>query len=530
MFTDLAIYDAHSELSYESINYSPGFHAQGKVKIFIFPEFIMDATLSRNPSLFHVSLQLEKPIIWGAVALCGEGSCSTTGPSLSIQVGSGMNKFEFDGEVRFFDVDVGALRLVVSRDIMSATFTITEQVQQQYFFGLPGTDPISVQVYWNSQGLHTNLQIPGLMFDDFMFTDIKTRSLCQKLGRKYLSRLAVNAPFHLDNSFIVKEFGNDTLWLGIVFRGYVTLDVLGEDTGLNATISPKPIGFTYRKGQRLTWGLLLESLKSGLLKAGKQILDDLVNGNDTRAVELMLANKLGQLAVDQAAEAACDRLLEEEPPEPEPEPEDPVEEFDPEAEEFPDLSGAALAADGVIEAEGAASLLEDLVVGNAAAAAACFMLRMFGGCRSPSDDDDDSFPPRDEEAIRRVKEMTGVSCDNNYCDHHELCRVNGDHITCSCRDGYYLDSDGHSCISKFFGINNCSTFYLHVCIHVCPQDMIVVRHRVHLCATLTLAAWILLKQTRSRVLVRMGTLEMEGLAQVHDSYTSCTGLDNLLLT
>ena len=457
VFSNLAIYQANTNLMYGAIDYKTGFHARGEVKIFVFPEIIIDASLIRDPSpQFRVSFQLKRVLDWGIFAVCGSTDpfCNVTGPSLSVQVGSGMNQFIFEGGFRLFNVKVGTSQLIITRNRMSATFMLSEQITQHLF----GLDPGPVMIYWNDEGFHTNLRIPGLMIQNFKLKNVQSRDICRKLSG-YISEFVIDAPFHLDNSFVAREIDNDTLFLGVIFSGYVELKILNEPV-LNVSITPKSLGIRIRKGQQLSWNLFLKMIEQGLLNAGQQILDDLVQ--DSRAVALMASGKLGRLAVGQAAQAICRELLEDPPPEsesePEPDPEEP--ETDPAEPEVPEdlpevpdipFDAPVIGGGGVIGGTAAlgpeeAGFLGGLVVGGGAAVT-CFILKIFGGCSSSSDDDKDpDMPDRDEDNIRKVQEMLRQTCDSHLCD--QICRESGDSIKCSCNDGYYLDSDQHSCISE----------------------------------------------------------------------------------
>ena len=455
VFSNIAIYQANTNLMYDAIDYKTGFHARGEVKIFVFPEIIIDASLIRDPSpQFRVSFQLKRVLDWGILAICGSTDtfCNVTGPSLSMQVGSGMNQFIFEGGFRLFNINVGTSQLIITKNRMSATFMLTEQITQHFF----GLDPGPIMIYWNNEGFHSNLKIPGLMIQNFKFTNVRSRDICRKLS-VYISEFVIDAPFHLDSSFVVREIDNNTFFLGVIFSGYVELDILNEPI-LNVSITPKSIGIRIQKGQQLSWNLFLKMLEQGLLSAGQQILDDLVQ--DSRAVALMASGKLGQLAVGQAAQAICRQILEEPPPESEPdlepeepEPAEPEEPFMPEDfPEVPDTPFDAPIIRGGVVIGGTAELgaeevvfLGGIAVGGGAAVT-CFILKIFGGCSSSNDDMDLDMPDRDEKNIEKVQAMLRQTCDSHLCDH--ICQDSGDLIQCSCRDGYYLDSDQHSCISE----------------------------------------------------------------------------------
>lgn len=177
VFSNVAIYQAHANLMYGEIDYKIGFHARGEVKIFVFPEIIIDASLIRSPSpQFRVSFQLKRVLDWSIFAICGSTDtfCNVTGPSLSVQVGSGENQFIFEGGFRFFNVKVGTSQLAITKDRMSATFTPSEQVRNLLF----GLNPGPITIYWNNEGFHTNVKIPGLKIKDFKFTNVQSRNIC----------------------------------------------------------------------------------------------------------------------------------------------------------------------------------------------------------------------------------------------------------------------------------------------------------------------------------------------------------------
>lgn len=271
----------------------------------------------------------------------------------------------------------------------------------------------------------------------------------------------IDTPFHIDNSFVAREIDNKTFFVGVIFSGYVELNILNEPV-LNISITPKSLGVRIKKGQQLSWNLFLKMLEQGLLNAGKQILDDLLH--DSRAVALMTSGKLGKLAINEAAKAICKKILEDPPPEsesepePDPEPEEPGESPETEdpftPEDYPELpespfdspvveGGGLVGGTAALGSEDAA-FLGGLAAGGGATVG-CFILKIFGGCSSSSSDDDDK-PERDETKIEKIQMMLRQTCDSNLCDQN--CRENGDSIVCSCNAGYYLDSDQHSCISK----------------------------------------------------------------------------------
>ena len=451
VFTNLAIYDAHADLEHGSIDYMTGFHARGEVKIFIFPRIIIDASLIHNPSQFRVSFQLADVLDWSIIAICGANdmSCDTTGPALLVQVGSGMNQFVFDGGIRFFDTKVGTTTVTVTKDRLSATFTLTEEIQQ-HFFGLGG-DPVSVKVYWNDEGFYTNLQIPNLMIQDFKFVNVRSRSICQTLSG-YISELAVDAPFNLENSFVAYEVDDTTLSVSVIFRGYVTLRVLNQELGLRANITPKSFGVRIQKGQPLSWNLFLKLVSQGLESAGQQIIDDLMQ--DAEAVRLFLAGRLGQVLLNEAAQAVCMEILGMPPPEPI-EPLDPADPVDPaEYPEVPEIpfevqtaaTGGVIAGIEGLGEEGAA--LVSGIAAGAAATVVCRILKIFGGCSSNSGSGGGgNEPERDDDIISQINQAIGQTCSGGLCD--QMCQEDGDTIICSCGDGYYLDSDQHSCVSKY---------------------------------------------------------------------------------
>ena len=419
-FRDVRIYQAESDVTHAGINYKMGLHARAEAKIFIFPEIIIDATLSDT---FNVNFQLKRPLDWSIIAVCGatDTFCNTTGPSLEIQVGSDMNRFSFVGGFRLFDVKVGNLELVVTKNLMEATITLSEQITRH----LLGLSPGPITIYWNDEGFHTNLHLPGLMIDDFKFTNVQSRDICEVLAG-YISEFVIDAPFHLNNTFVAREVDNTTIFLGVIFGGYVDLQIAGESV-LRVPITPKSIGLRIPKGETLSWSLFLKMLEQGLKSAGQQIIDDLLK--DSRAVALFASGRLGQVVVDELAQAICRSLLESPPPPPpEPEPFDPLD--------FPDLP--------LLNPEAVGPFIGGLA-STAATTVGCLVLKIFGGCDSSSDD-------RDEEHIAEVQDMLMQSCSSGLCDQN--CVVVHDMIRCSCNDGYYLDTDEHSCIRKLFFLDN----------------------------------------------------------------------------
>ena len=81
-------------------------------------------------------------------------------------------------------------------------------------------------------------------------------------------------------------------------------------------------------------------------------------------------------------------------------------------------------------------------------------MKIFGGCGGDSNN-------RDDENLNKIKQqLQQMSCDDGYCA--QQCQQNNDILHCSCNDGYYLDSDGHSCISKFYSFN-----YYAVLVYFC---------------------------------------------------------------
>ena len=346
-----------------------------------------------------------------------------------------MNRFVFEGGFRLFDVKVGTLELTVTRSLMSATVTLSEEITQHLLGIMPG--PISI--YWNDEGFHTNLQIPGLMFENFRFTNVQSREICQKLGG-YIGELAIDAPFHLNNSIIAREIDNETIFFGVVFSGYAGLQIIGEPI-LTVPITPKYIGVRLHKGEALSWSVFLQIIEQGLLSAGQQIVGDLLD--DSRAITLMAAGRLGQLVVSELAQAACQALLDSPPPPP-----DPLEPFDP--ADIPEIPASAAA--------GSVPLSGIPIVATGGASATCLILKIFGGCGSSSND-------RNEDMISELQEMLMQTCSSGLCD--QGCEEINDMIHCSCNDGYYLGADQHSCIRELgFNYSTQNSVYDFTKFHV----------------------------------------------------------------
>ena len=443
---DIAIYKANIALTHGNIPYKQGsLHARGEVTIFVIPTFILEASLIKQPTrLFSVSLQLKNAINWGLFVLCGTTDlhCNTTGPSLSVQVGSNENRFVFEGGFKLFEINIGSVELAVSKKYISASVTLSQQIADNFL----GIVPKTIEMFWNDEGFHTNLNLQNLIITNFKFQNIKSRDICRRFSR-YISEFAINTPFHLDTNFIVSKT-NGTLWFGVIINGSVDLNIANEHA-LTVIISPISFGARLPKGQQISWPLFLKMIEQGIKSAGQQIMDNLIK--DSEAARLIALGQLGKLAVGEAAATICKNLLNMPPPPPP----DPIEPINP--QEYPEVPKNPSDLSSLIQGGELVGGIGVNVVGQAIGGfltfvssgsirkVGCSIMKIFGGCGGDSNN-------RDDENLNKIKQqLQQMSCDDGYCA--QQCQQILDILHCSCNDGYYLDSDGHSCISKFYSFN-----------------------------------------------------------------------------
>lgn len=199
VFRNLAIYRAYTDITYKNIPYSVGFHARGEITIFTLPTIIVDASLITKPQkLFQVSLILQEAIDWKFFAICG--STCQTGPSLSVEVGSGRNRFVLSGSFHLFGTYIASVDFAVSREYISACITLSDNIRE-LFFGLP---PKEIKIYWNSHGFTTSLPDVNLDISDFSLDDIATLDICEAFGT-FISKIVITAPFQLNTTFVANK-------------------------------------------------------------------------------------------------------------------------------------------------------------------------------------------------------------------------------------------------------------------------------------------------------------------------------------
>ena len=395
-FRDLAVYMANNDVTHENIDYKVGYHARGEVKIFIFPTVILDASLVTEPQRqFSAHLTLKDTVDWGLIAICGVGdsSCSITGPSLTIEVGSGTNRFIFEAGFRLFDIYIGTVELTVGNKLLTAS--IHQQVSDLL--------PSEFKIFWNDTHFYTSLAFPSIHFPDFSFNNVKSVDICRQIGG-YIGMFIIDAPFHIDTHM----FANRT-WFGIVLSGFVELQVLHQDVVM-VNITPIAIGVSLPSDQPYTLNLFQDLVKQAIKDAGPQIIDGILRNH--QAAGILLASELVQKEVGAIATAICMHILEE--------------------------AGEAAAAGITAGAAGGIAVVGSLgsfIVGG--------LLNLLGG------NDDDSSG--DQEAIDDIMNSLQLSCSNMNGGCQQNCIQDGKQARCSCNEdeGYILNlMDGSSCIRK----------------------------------------------------------------------------------
>lgn len=399
MFRDLAVYTAYVNITHNQTAYREGYHARGLVKFFVFPTILLEVSLVQTPvRRLEASLALQNAVDWGFFVLCGgsDPTCTVMGPSLSIEVGSGRNTLKFEGGFSLFGIYVGMVDLFVSKTNFNACLTLSAEVTRN----LPGLVPSTIKMFWNDHGFYINLPIPNLQIPDFKLNDIRSRGICQAIGG-IISELAINAPLHINTDFVSNRLDNGTISLGVIFSGYVELQIVGSSV-LNVTIKPIAFSASLAPSTRISWSSFRSLIQQAIVDHRAEIVDDIL-GN-AKAAATLLGSKLVKVSVGQLAQFICRELL-------------------------------AAAVEGVVTgAVGVAGALGTGILTS--------INLIFGQGSGGSDDDDNN----NNGGIANL-----YTCDNGYngwCDHN--CTFRNNMILCSCLDGYLLQADGTSCISECF--------------------------------------------------------------------------------
>ena len=444
-FRDIAIYRAYTSLTYRGIFYREGYHARGIVKIFILPEIIVDATMMTKPErVFQVSFNLRNPVDWRIFAICGsnDSTCSVVGPGLIIKVDSANSRqFTISGGFRLFQIYIGAINITVKEEYMEASIALSDDVRQLFLNLLPS----SVKVFWNDTSFHTSLSIPGLMFPDFSLDNVASPDICEEIGG-IISRFAIDAPFHLQTQLLAKRAEDGTLLFGVVLSGHVDLEIAGQNA---VTVNITPIYFVVNVpvDQPLTWNLFTDMIRQAIKGAAGDIVDGIQQNSEAYAT--LLGANIIQEATGEAAKTLCDSLLD-------------LTEATAAEEISNDVAAVTV---GVLTATSAVG--RDVV---------CGIVSIFGGSCDGGDDDggsddggsdddgsDDDGSDDDGSDDDGSGDGAGgtnvnleilndilrqVSCSNNNGGCEQNCTQEGLLIRCSCSDGYFLDANGRSCISK----------------------------------------------------------------------------------
>ena len=404
VFRNVAIYQSEASLTYNMITYKAGYHARGEVKFFFLPNFIIEASLITTPrKRFEVSATLTNVIDWSVIVLHNTDN-QNYGPSVTIQYepDTELQQFEISGGLEFFGVSIGNVHLKVMDMLTSATLVLSESLKDQFF----GILPEEITLYWSEKGFYTNLQIPDLDIPDFSFDNVASPDICSKLGG-ILGELAIDVPFNLHGSLLVRLLENGSISFGAAIQGSAEIQIVDE-TVYTVRINILVIEIILAPGQTCSWQCFVDAIEKGIKNAGPMIIDQLLD--DPEAVAAISSGKLGTRVVGETAEAICDEALR--------------------------AAADAAAAAAASAAAGAAT-----ITGGVVSAFACLASKIFGGCNSGGGGGGD------HDEINHIMEMLGQTCgDNSLCD--QICMDDDGVIICSCMDGYYLASNRYTCRRK----------------------------------------------------------------------------------
>lgn len=417
-FRNIAIYHAYTSLTYGGISYQEGFHARGEVKIFIFPEIIIDASMVTEPErVFQVSFNLRDPVDWRIFVICGRNdeTCSVMGPGLTILVDSRDSKqFIFSGGFRLFQVYIGAIDISVKEERMEANVTLSNEVRRLFFNLLPSV----IRVYWNDTSFHTSLSIPGLMIPNLSLNNIASPDICAAFGHA-ISRFTIDAPFHLQTQLLARQAEDGTLLFGVVLSGYVDLEIAGQ-SAVRVNIRPIFFAVNIPINQPLTWEIFTNMIKQAITRSAGDIADGILQ--DSEAFATLVAANIIQEGIGETAEALCDSILD-----------------------------AAEAVIVEISTEITAVTVGALTTASEVGRrVVCGIVSVLGGsCGSDDDDDNDDDSGQNNMEMTEINGiLQQVSCSNNNGNCQQVCTQDGLFVRCSCNDGYFLHANGYSCISK----------------------------------------------------------------------------------
>ena len=463
-FTDIVIYSAAADLTYDGITYSEGFHARGTVTIYMLPTLILEASLVTEPERrFGASVTLTEALEYSLFAVCGSNdmTCTQTGPSIGIQVGGGSSVFSLAGGFRLFDVVVGSIDLTVGNTRMDATITLTKEVTDRF----NGLVPMEISVYWNNKGFYTSLPIPSLELPDFKFDNVATADICRSLGRA-IAEFAIDAPFNLMSHVLVDRDNESNPYFALIINGTVELNLAGQ-TAVTVTINPLSYSAKLPVGEPLSWTLFAQIVEQLLKDSAQETMNGILRNPD--ALALIAAGRAGQLAAEQASRQICNRLLMQTPPSmttTSPNVNSPTPRINPaRLPQIPSLGASAGATSSFLSGVSSSGI----GIGSVGAAALCAISSLFGGgCGGDDDGGDDGGGGAgvggdigggfgsNNQALTDLTNALGLSCDTNNgnCDH--ICQQSTIffQMMCSCRDGYYLATNGRSCIRKLQCITN----------------------------------------------------------------------------
>ena len=468
IFKNVAVYKSEDDLEYEMVPYKVGFHARGEVKILFLPSFTIDASMIDMPhKRFEVSYTLHKVVDWSVIVLCNteDSGCDKNGPKLAIKYepDNDIKSFQVSGGLKLFGVRIGNIDLTVLDVYSKATLTLSDSLKNMFH----GILPEEITVSWSEDGFHTNLKIPELEIPDFKFQDVSSPSICQAL-KGYIQEIAIDVPFDLRSTLVIRLLQNGSISFGAAIEGKVQIEI-AEETVHSLKINFFVIEIILFPGEVCTWQCFVKAIKEGLTKAGPRIVEDLLN--DPGVVAALVA-KEGQAVIGDAAASVCDEALNVA------------------AEAAASAASAAAAAGSTAAAAGAASV----------SAFACKAAKIFGGCKEKNDGGGGG---NNAAEIDNILSMFRQKCDrNSLCSQN--CSDKDGKIECSCYDGYYLSSNGYSCIRKYYVTLKVLKKFIIMKLLKATIDV-----KVKIRARKMLFAWILCLTTKSPASVTKDIKEMD---------------------
>ena len=404
VFKNVAVYKSDRNFAYDNIMYREGFHARGEVKFLFLPTMIIDAFMSETPfKRFEVRFTVKEVIDWNVIALCNaeDTTCDKSGPSLAIiyKPHASLKIFEISGGLKLFGVRIGNVYFTVQDEVSKAFVSLSDSL-------FAGILPEKVTVYWTDKGFYTNLRMPNLRIPNFKLQNTVSQSICEKLGG-YISELAIDVPFDLRGTLLVRLLENGTVSFGAAIQGIAQIEIADKSV-YTAKINLFVIEIILSPGEICTWQCFVDAIEKGIKESGPRIIDELLN--DPAALAAVLAGKLGEKVIGKAAEALCDKVLE-------------------------------TAIKDVINAVQTPAPIPPGVVGTVNNLA-CLIAKIFGEC---SKEDNGG---KHEKELEEINENLRQTCDeNSLCE--QKCDDSSGTISCSCNEGCYLGANGYSCICKY---------------------------------------------------------------------------------